>query len=409
MNSPHTILLFDLDGVLVQPLGYRAALRATLEHFLTQLGLDHQLIPRLEVIELFEGMHITSEWDMVPLILGEILNQLVKNNPRIRLPEKVTQFSPLQTENYLREVDYLPLLEALSPNLDSNDYPANTALRLSTHPELFDNSGKIPPFFHIRSTNLLSDLLAHTREPDRSATTRYFQHYTLGSDTYSQVYGCNPDFQTGSLLVKNDIPQLSPILRDKILEQWRDGCISLAAITNRPSAPPREINHNYPGYAPEAELALDLNGLGEIPLIGFGRIRYFADKWKIAPETLIKPSPFQGIAAIIAALGRNELQSLQTSHTIMIDGQSNHLHALMSGMGCVDLPPFLNIHIFEDTRWGIQSVQQAGSILETLGVPNKVFAWGITSSAPKAKSLQDMGAIIYGDVSAAIQAVVEIS
>lgn len=52
MSTPRRVLLFDLDGVLVAPHGYRRAIHATLKHFTCRMGLGdcpsglHRLPPR---------------------------------------------------------------------------------------------------------------------------------------------------------------------------------------------------------------------------------------------------------------------------------------------------------------------------------------------------------------------------
>ena len=56
------IILLDVDGVLVYPGGYRAALRATLDHFIyPTLEIDEETLTELE------RRGIASEWDMAPL------------------------------------------------------------------------------------------------------------------------------------------------------------------------------------------------------------------------------------------------------------------------------------------------------------------------------------------------------
>ena len=79
-----TVILLDIDGVLVHPGGYRAALHATLNHFVNLMGLPHFEFPE-EKLAGFEKRGITSEWDMVPLLLGvlweDILSRQVIDKP----------------------------------------------------------------------------------------------------------------------------------------------------------------------------------------------------------------------------------------------------------------------------------------------------------------------------------------
>ena len=69
------IILFDVDGVLITPGGYRKALNDTIASFLGELG-QPQLQPDESVFEHFEALGITSEWDMVPLFLCMCLQAL---------------------------------------------------------------------------------------------------------------------------------------------------------------------------------------------------------------------------------------------------------------------------------------------------------------------------------------------
>ena len=83
------IILLDVDGVLVQPDGYRAALRATFNHFIEpHLDLQEETLTNLE------KRGITSEWDMLPLLLAsywtDILSrQPMQNLPRMSLPPQL--------------------------------------------------------------------------------------------------------------------------------------------------------------------------------------------------------------------------------------------------------------------------------------------------------------------------------
>ena len=84
-----TVLLLDIDGVLVKPGGYRAALHATLNYFVNLMGLPHFEFPE-EKLAGFERRGITSEWDMVPLLLGVLWNDILSHYPTMRLPSEVS-------------------------------------------------------------------------------------------------------------------------------------------------------------------------------------------------------------------------------------------------------------------------------------------------------------------------------
>ena len=88
---------------------------------------------------------------------------------------------------------------------------------------------------------------------------------------FEQVYGLPVEFETPTLLKACDEPQLSKELQKALLEDLASGRLAAGAITNRPSFPPREVKQVLVGYPPEAEMALELNGMEELPLISFGR------------------------------------------------------------------------------------------------------------------------------------------
>ena len=76
MMTPTKIVLFDLDGVLLKPGGYRASVHATMEYFLRQMGMEHANLQEKD-IALLESMGVTSEWDMVPISLALVLDALL--------------------------------------------------------------------------------------------------------------------------------------------------------------------------------------------------------------------------------------------------------------------------------------------------------------------------------------------
>jgi len=78
-----TLILFDVDGVLVHPVGYKKALHDTLDYFAAQMGLgglgldDHE-------IGVFEACGITNEWDSGALCLSTILLAALSERPDLR-------------------------------------------------------------------------------------------------------------------------------------------------------------------------------------------------------------------------------------------------------------------------------------------------------------------------------------
>ena len=88
-----TIFLFDVDGVLINPRGYKEALRATVEHFAARMGLE-AMAPSDEDIAIFEACGITSEWDSGPMCVAALLLAASENLP----VSNVTAFEELLSE-----------------------------------------------------------------------------------------------------------------------------------------------------------------------------------------------------------------------------------------------------------------------------------------------------------------------
>ncbi len=399
------VLLFDLDGVLVRPLGYRASVRAALGYFLSRMGLlpdredqHSSLLPDEEVMALFESQGITNEWDMVPISLAILLEALLTCNPGLSLPGSL-----LETCTYLRSLDHPPVkipqqvewrlsILALGSRLPGEP-PAETALRLAQAPgqALFPNLAGHP---------LLIDLLGRTRQVLDSPTTRLFQHFSLGSRAFSLTYRVPADLESPSLLEANDRPLISAGLRAELIRQVDRGQVFAAALTARPSLPPKEITDISAGYSPEAEMALKLLGLERMPLIAYGRLFYFAELEHTSPEQLLKPSPVQALAAVFAALTGQELASLQLAYTLHQMGEKEG-----PGPGSLPVAGPLCMHVFEDASGGIRAGRAAAEVLNRAGLACRLEAWGVASSPDKVQSLEMAGAKVLPNVNEALSIV----
>jgi hypothetical protein len=358
-----TVLLLDIDGVLVKPGGYRAALHATLNYFVNLMGLPHFEFPE-EKLAGFERRGITSEWDMVPLLLAVLWDDILSHQPEFKLPSDVASAAVeigKSLNGYIPSDLHIPEFE-----LVAGQYPADTAL----HKGLFSS---IPE-------QLRTNLLRRSRDVHFSQTMRLFQQYTLGSRAFTETYNLTAEIETESFLHKYDQSNINDSIRAKLCQPG----IHLTAFTARPSAPPREVEAPPLGYAPEAEIALDLIGLPDIPLISFGKLQYLGEQRGYDPETLLKPSPVQALAGIAAALTGNEWLSLQAACDWFETGQ-------LTGV-LTELPQTLDISIVEDTLGGVRSVWAAGEILKKAGLDVHVHAYGLTSgSAAKMAAFEQVG------------------
>jgi hypothetical protein len=364
------IILLDIDGVLVQPGGYRAALRATVNHFIDPyFEIDEETLTELE------QRGISSEWDMAPLLLASYWDSILAEQSMQALPEEVS--AAAHEINRQRKVEVPRRLSVPSFDLVAGQYPAQTAFQAGC-------------FLSIPSP-LRKNLLTQTRSVLASHTMRIFQHFTLGSKKFSATYDLSAELETESFLLTHDTSKINEEIRSKLLQPDHH----LAAFTARPSAPPREIAGSFPGYAAEAELALELVNLKDIPLIAFGKLEYLASQYQLDPAALLKPSPVQALAATLAAWTGEEWASLQAADQWREIGKLNG--------GFEQLPKTFELMVVEDTMGGIRSVRAAGGILQAAGFNVAVRALGLTSgSIMKASVFEQFNVSYFEDWTALI-------
>lgn len=384
----HTAFLFDIDSVLVEPRGYRAGVIATLEHFTRPLGVPAHILPDEADMEAFEALRITSEWDMVPLSLLVLLEAWLGSLRKLEPPLDLGGFGRLDFPSELIKIDYKRALAPLGKAIHTSVYPSETALNLYRHGAIFPG---------LQGSPLVEKLLTDTRDVTASRTTRVFQHFSLGHQAYEKVYGLSAEFESASLLLEMDTPLLSSRLRGQVYERIAGGVLHATAYTQRPSGPPRGTPDGLLGYAPEAEFALQLVNLQDLPLIGFGRMRYLAENHAVEPETLLKPSPVQALAAIGAALSGEELGSLEDTYAFFKKSADG---------GRAELPDWaaapLEVHVFEDSAGGIEAVQRAGDLLRDAGAEIRVHPYGIAQNEAKIQALKGVGARIYATTDEAV-------
>jgi hypothetical protein len=346
------VILLDIDGVLVHHGGYRAALHATLNHFASLMGLSHFDFPEEKLAEL-EKRGIFSEWDMVPLLLATMWNDILSHHLNLNLPADL--YSAAVEIGRSVNGDAPP--ELIIPEFEyiAGQYPADAALQHGC--------------FSFIPMGLRANILSQSRNVNFSQTMRLFQHYSLGSRVFSQTYELPAEVETESFLLTHDRSNINDTIRAKLLQPN----IHLAALTARPSAPPREVDDSHLGYAPEAEIALELVGLKDIPLIAFGKLEYLAARRGLDASVLIKPSPVHALAATAAALTGDEWSGLQSAGDWFQTGQLKGVFA--------ELPRAFELFVVEDTLGGVHSTQTAGEILRQSGFKVTVHALGLTSGS----------------------------
>jgi hypothetical protein len=359
------IILLDVDGVLVYPGGYRAALRATVNHFIDpHFEIDEETLTELE------RRGISSEWDMAPLLLASYWTDILSRQPLQNLPSDVR--SAADEINRQRKVDAPTRWFAPEFPLVAGQYPAEAAFRAGCFSSI--------PY------DLRRNLLTDTRNVHKSHTMRVFQHYTLGSEKFTETYDLPGEFETESFLLTRDRPIIDREIRARLLHPNH----RLAAFTSRPCAPPREVHASHIGYALEAELALELVGLPDIPLIGYGRLDYLAKQRGLDTETLLKPSPVQALAAALAAFSGEEWSAVQAAADWQATGRLDGVFS--------SLPGSFELIVVEDTMGGIRSTLKAGEILEQAGLKITIQTLGLAfGGASKASAFEQAGIPFFDD------------
>lgn len=390
------IFLFDVDGVLVKPYGYRRAVQATLDFFAGQCGFD-SLYPGEDTLLTFEAHGISSEWDFIPILLAGALDAIQEQYPGLELPGDLLDACRVVRAQQIAPpvVKYLPLIEAIAHWKEETTAAHQPAVTYAEAAYQLSRQGRL--FSRLTGRSLLESVLAGSREIEFSIAVQVFQQFTLGSREYEQVYGLRGLVRSPSLLKQHDAPLLSPALAGRLLDLWRHGSVALAAYTARPSLPAGKNSRRSLYYSPEAEAGLQLAGLEEIPLVGQGEV------WRVCELTgrtvaeLAKPQPAQALGAIGAAIRREALTALQAAERFYRAGDDGYFRDLTG----------LEIHVFEDTAGGLRAVQQAAKDLEATGIPVRVVFRGIAQDAQKQAALEKAGAVVYPDVNAAVIAALQ--
>lgn len=388
------IVLFDLDGVLIGPRGYRAAVAGSVQHILDRMGLGAQP-PTALVPALFESIGITSEWDMVPVTVAIILNAVAQHLrqplPPVSLPE-VMDWVRAQRITQM-EVDYETPVRGLKGLITTRITPAYALYQILL-------AGGLQPLLpHLDHQPFLRDLLEDTRDPVRSLTLRLVQSHVLGERVFRETYALEPEVQMESTLISMDRPLLDACIGERLLALHASSAIRMCAFTARPSLPPRDGGFSTRGYSPEAELALGLVQFDNIPLMGYGRLIAYGKVHGVSPDGILKPAPLQSLAAAAAAVTGQEWAALEWARQYLQDAAEGRKPELAAG-----LPRAFDLHVFEDASVGIRGGQAAAELLRLSGAEVDYHPWGIATIPDKEAALRVAGAPVLADVNQALRA-----
>ena len=338
------IIIFDIDGVLLEPHGYHQALKDTVRMGAKEMGFDVHLSD--EDVARFEGMGISSEWHSCAACMS-----VLEISGRLKL-------GPL-FESLKREQAQIPArirLERAVKRLatDAGIDPAGPVARIQ-------NSENIEAF-----------------------PLNIFQEMILGSAGFEEIYGLKSSLDVESYLLTNDLPLLGADARKRLfawLQHPERGC---GIMTNRPS---REM--------PDAKYAQGLVGLDTVPVMGYGDMGWLAEKFGGETAEYSKPSPIHALAAALVSFGKDADDSLLEAYAAT-KGDISRDVARLDGY---------RFTVFEDTPAGVVSVGAMGDLLRGVGLNVDVKKIGITPSSVKAEFLRAQGAQVFGDVNVALDVV----
>lgn len=397
-----TLLLFDVDGVLVQAHGYLRALQDTVAHISQAMGVGAHP-PTEGEVRAFEAQGVTSEWDSAPACVAALLIDRLRRAPELRLPpDWPAALAALAAHPLpLPHPDYAELAAAVGARMSAPGHtPAEVAQ--AARAVLAERAGDLPQHQREAVHALLAALLGHTHDFDRAPITQHFQHRVIGSDGVEATYGVRAAFSSPPYLREHDRPLLAEAVRERLLALLSDGSASWGAVlyTARPSLPPADSGVDTHGYSPEAELARALVKLARLPLIGLGRLRWLAAVTGGEVARMVKPSPVQALAAIGAAASGAEVAALRAAHAFHAQGRLEPPLA--------DLGP-TTVHVFEDATTGLRAAQAASAALAAAGMPVQGRYYGVTpATGPKARAMAALGVPTYRSVNAALGEVLRI-
>jgi hypothetical protein len=385
------ILLFDVDGVLVHNLAYRAALTQTIAYFSRRLGLGDLTLADAD-IDVFESQSITVEWDSGAISVAALIVERLKAAPA---REPAPAFWPALDQLGADPVeidrpDFSALARRVGAVAAPGTLPAHTAL------SLFLADLDHDPARARYASPLLARLLSNCYDIDRAPAMQVFQNYVLGHAQYADYYGLAPHFESEPLLDQLDRPSLRPEMRDRLLARRSAGGVHPVIYTARPSLAPVEVGP-LRGYTPEAESARRLVGLDPVPVMAFGKVDWWARQVGLIGADLVKPSPAQSIAAIAAARTGLEVEALKAACAVV---RGDHLRYPLTA--CKDE----TVHVFEDSPSSLRAVTRGVELLNRQGLNLELVRHGIApSGSPKRAALEAVADALHEDVNDGLEQV----
>lgn len=369
------LLLFDVDGVLIEPHGYHRALQDTLQKLGELCGLPNARLSE-EDIAAFESCGVSSEWDSAAISLAYMLKQIWRSAPGFRLPERLAAAPPPFS---LPAPRFSELTSALAASRGNQRMPLERGAQLLLNDNALSGAQQA----------YLREILAQARSAP-SASFLIFQELVAGSAAFTQLYRLPPALQVESYLKHYDRPNLPPADAAALLSWCQASNQGAALFTARPGSAPAPVVS-----APDAESGAELLGLTGIPSASQGKITWVGQQLRLPEQALIKPAPAHVLLALLLAAGLPLEQTLPPLKAFLLNESApRELRDLHGARVC----------IFEDSSSGIQSLQNAAERLARMGIDLQVQIYGISEHPAKIAALQSLGAQVYANIHSALAA-----
>lgn len=365
-----SIILFDMDGVLLDHVGYHTALMAAVKRIGASLGMPNATITLTE-IRRFEAMSVTNEWDSQSICTALMLIDLWKLDGDIRY-DRVTPRIPFVTEK-------TPNISAfLDRFTEIGDDPGPRAYQIL----VAEN-----PWLNSAQREHLELILFQTRDIYASPLLPAYQETVLGSQVFQETYGLPPQLHCDSFLMTADTRVMN---NSKLAEfqSWLSQPDHAAGIlTNRPNKTPS-------GYlsSPEAEIGARFVGLPELPLMGSGTLGWFAQTQLHIPDHLLfKPHALHALGLLQLILGQPMGNALQNGHDLLERRGDRRIWEALDGA---------RITVIEDTFKGLACGLATQKALAEIDIPIELQLIGIAKHPEKRQSLADYTNWIVKDLNA---------
>jgi len=336
------IIIFDVDGVLIESHGYHKAFKDTVRLGAKDLGFDVELSD--EDIARFEGMGISSEWHSSAACMAVLLIN--------------------------GKFDLEPLFESIQR--EQAQIPVRIRLERAVR-HLAEEFGVDPaePVALIRNS-----------ETVHSFPFDIFQEMILGSAAFERIYGIKSRLNTESYLSAFDRPLLETDVRKRLFSWLEDSERGCTIMTNRPSR-----------RMPDAAYAQKLLRLEKIPLAGYGEMTWLAEQFGGEAAEYSKPSPIHALSAVLSTMDKAPNDCLTEAHAA-VQGKLSEDILRLDGH---------TFWVLEDTPAGIISAGAMGDLLRQHGLDVDVKKFGITDSVVKGEYLRTHGAEVFESVNDALQ------